>query len=186
MLQRIDLKSKKPMTILYAGEFYVSSNDEIIATILGSCVAVCLFDFENGVGGMNHFMLPGKISSMDIFKDRSARYGIRAIDELIREMLKQGAVKKNIKAKIFGGGHVMDFDIKHTAVNLENVRLAKALLEIEDIPIIARDVGENYTRKVIMHIKSGKVFLRKTNRKDIYLKIERYDKDLSKRIFDNE
>ena len=152
----------KDVKLIYAGEFYVSKEDEIIGTLLGSCIAVCLMDMANGIAGMNHFMLPGKITQLDVQNARSAKYGVTAINDLLATMEKNGADRKNIRAKLFGGGEVLDFEKKTTAVAENNIRLARIMMEIEDIPILEEDTGGKFIRKVLLEVKSGKVFLKKS------------------------
>lgn len=167
-------KYNKPIHVIQAGEFYASDKDELIGTLLGSCVAVCLFDNTIQLSGMNHFMLPGKIFKEDIFKDESANYGITAIKKLILKMENMGSKKENMVAKIFGGGTMFQFEKKIIRVPDDNVRLAKIFLEIEDIPIIMSDVGNEYTRKIMMEVQTGKVYLKKSTNKE---SIEKLKKD---------
>ncbi len=154
----------KNLNIIYPGEYYITELDELIGTLLGSCVSICLHDPENKIGGMNHFMLPGKISKMDIFNDENARYGITAINKIISEIIDKGASRKHLTAKIFGGGNILNLvnkNGKSSMIPTDNVRVAKLFMEVEDIPITAIDVGEDYTRKIIFDVESGKVYLRK-------------------------
>lgn len=162
----VNLRHKlgKKLNIIYPGEYYITSEDEYIGTLLGSCVSVCLHDPENKIGGMNHFMLPGRISTNDVFNDENARYGIAAINAIVAEILKKGASRKNLTAKIFGGGNILkllDTKGKSSMIPADNIRVAKLFMEIEDIPIMAIDVGDDYTRKIIFAVESGKVYLRK-------------------------
>jgi chemotaxis protein CheD len=150
----------KHITIIQPGEYHVSDGDEMIGTLLGSCVAVCLHDPVHQVSGMNHFMLPGRIVKADIFNQGSARYGISAINDLLSLMEKRGATRKDMVAKIFGGGHVILTTFDSSTIPMDNVRLAKAMLEIEDIPIVELKVGGYHARKILMDVKTGKVFLK--------------------------
>ncbi len=186
MYVRKSIKYNKDINIIQPGEYYVSGEDEMISTLLGSCVAVCLHDPENGLSGMNHFMLPGRISEADIFADRSAKYGITAINDLLHHILEIGAVKSNLKAKLFGGGHITAINkVSHT-IPTDNIRLAKILIEMEDIPIVEIDVGDVYTRKVFMDVKTGAVFLKKTRRADVFKKLDIRDRKIYKiRFKDN-
>jgi len=152
----------KDVRLIYAGDYYVSTSDEIIGTLLGSCIAVCLYDSIKCVAGMNHFMLPGKVTQVDLLNARSAKYGVTAINDLIEHMIKAGADKKNIRAKVFGGGEVLDFEVKTTAIPENNIRLARIMMEIEDIPIIEEDTGGKFIRKVLFEVSTGKVFLKKS------------------------
>jgi len=183
MFRSTSRKYGKELIVIHPGELYATTEDEIIGTLLGSCVAVCLFDSKNGIAGMNHFMLPGRISHRDIFSDRSARYGITAIHELLNEVEKKGAEKKNLIAKIFGGGHVLEIASETVTIPIDNIRLAKIMMEIEDIPIQQTDVGENFTRKLLLDVKSGKVYLRKTTKKEVYNKIAGREIEFARRSF---
>ena len=176
-------KYEKEIKVIHPGEFYVSSEDEIIGTLLGSCVAVCLTDIKSGIAGMNHYMLPGRISSVDIFQDKTARYGITAINMLLSNMIKKGAVKENLEAKIFGGGHVMETGKEAAVIPNDNVKLARIMMEFEDILVTHSDVGSNYTRKLLLNVKSGKVYLKKTTRAEVYNKIFSEESEFAKRTF---
>lgn len=185
MYVRNSKKYNKNIKVIHPGEFYVSKDDEIIGTLLGSCISVCLYDQENSLAGMNHFMLPGKISESDIFKDRSARYGITAINDLIKSMQKNGGVKKNFKAKIFGGGHVLNTKEPGPSIPEDNIRLAKIMMEIEDIEIVDCDVGSNFTRKILLDVSSGKVYLKKSTREDLNNSVVERDIVFARRNFRN-
>jgi chemotaxis protein CheD len=176
-------KYEKEIKVIHPGEFYVSSEDEIIGTLLGSCVALCLTDLKSGIAGMNHYMLPGRISSVDIFQDKTARYGITAINMLLSTMIKNGAVKENIEAKIFGGGHVLDTNGSNAEIPNDNIKLARIMMEFEDILVTHSDVGSNYTRKLLLNVKSGKVYLKKSTREEVYNTIFSEERKFAKRTF---
>jgi chemotaxis protein CheD len=179
MHTKYSIRYGKKVTTIYPGEYCVLSCDELIGTVLGSCVAVCLHDPKRGISGLNHFMLPGTISKSDIFKDRSARYGITAMNELFNEMKKKGTHKKDLIAKIFGGGTLLNMDKNLNSVPLSNVRLAKILLELEDIPITEMDVGGSYTRKVMVDTITGIVYLRKSTKQEIFNKVNERDQEFA-------
>lgn len=165
----IGKKYGKPMTIIYPGEYYATEGDEYIATVLGSCIAVCLHDSAKGVSGMNHFMLPGKITEKDkrALDTASSRYGITAIKTLLEKMYSLGCLKSDLHAKIFGGGNVIPLNRPQGPVADGNIRLARVMVELEDIPIVHEDIGGQYTRKIIMNAPDGKVFLRRMNRTEV-------------------
>ena len=179
-------KYNKPIKIIHPGEYYISDENELIGTLLGSCVAVCIFDPVAKIAGMNHFMLPGRISSSDIFADRSARYGITAINELISSISQRGGVKGRFVSKIFGGGHMIDVENKSSTIPLDNIRLAKVMMEMEDIHIAKIDVGGNFTRKLLMDATNGKVYLKKTTREDVLRTVATREKEFARRKFHNE
>src|SRR5208337_2584360 len=157
----------KKIKIIQPGEYHVSAEDEMIGTLLGSCVSVCLHDRLAQVSGMNHFMLPGRIVQADIFQDRTARYGITAINELLNQMEAVGASRENLTAKVFGGGHVIVTAFETSTLPTDNIRLARVMLELEDIPIEEMDVGGSHGRKILMEAKTGRVYLKNLSRKTI-------------------
>lgn len=138
---------------LMPGEYYVTARDMVLVTVLGSCVATCIRDHTNGIGGMNHFMLPGDGS--DILSN-SARYGAYAMEKLINELLKMGAKRNNLEAKLFGGGNVLrGFTISN--VGEQNAGFALDYLRNEKIEVVAKDLLDIYPRKVYFFPNSGKV-----------------------------
>ena len=161
MEERFHHKLKKPMTVLNPGEHFACRDDRILATLLGSCVAVCLKDEETGVCGMNHFMLPGDFRNMDIFANATGRYGMFAMELLIGEMIKQGGRREKLTAKIFGGGHVLNLGFREASVSESNVKFVKAFLSMEGIKIIGQDVGGHQGRKLLFFTQNGDVYVRK-------------------------
>jgi len=139
------------------GEYFVHHDEVAITTTLGSCVAACLHDARAGVGGMNHFMLPdagGDASGAD------GRYGAYAMELLINEMLKRGARRDSLQAKIFGGGQVMK-SLANTNVGERNVEFVQNFLSQEGIPVLGRDVLDIYPRKICLFPRSGKVLCKR-------------------------
>ena len=142
------------------GEYFATRDNTLIVTVLGSCVSVCLSDAKLKIGGMNHFLLPNDSSAnQDILGD-SARYGGYAMEILINHMLKLGARRSSLVAKIFGGGNVLR-GITATQVGQRNASFIQAYLKTERIAILASDLLENYPRKVYFFPATGKVFVRK-------------------------
>lgn len=182
MYIRNSAKYGKDIKIIHPGEYHVSRENEIIGTLLGSCIAVCLIDRKNGVAGMNHFMLPGRITRNDLFSDKSAKYGITAINNLLTDVERAGAVKKNLIAKVYGGGHVLGPESGINAIPSDNIRIALIMMELEDIHVEHTDVGDDYTRKLMMDVKTGKIYLKKTTRKDVIDDIIRRDVEYARRI----
>jgi len=137
------------------GEYFVSNEQVVIMTVLGSCIAACLWDSRAGVGGMNHFMLPEGDSS-----DASGRYGSYAMELLINEMLKAGARRESLQAKIFGGAQVM---AGFTTMNVgeRNTRFVQEYLRTERIPLLAEDVLDIHPRKVCLFPTTGKAMVKR-------------------------
>ena len=138
------------------GEFYVTIHDELVSTVLGSCISACVRDRKLGVGGMNHFMLP---SSDEQDQMSSAnRYGNFAMENLINEILKSGGRRENLEAKIFGGGQIL---ANMTDIGLKNIQFVRKYLETENITVISENVGDVYPRKVVYLPASGKAFMKR-------------------------
>jgi chemotaxis protein CheD len=160
MYKRYSENFGRNMVIIYPGEFHVSPTD-IIATVLGSCIAVCIKDRKTGIGGMNHFMLPGDVRSQDMFLSSSAKYGMFAMEQLLNEMIKQNGSKKDFEAKVFGGGHVLNFRKTDGNVPESNIEFVKAFLNMEQIPVVKQDVGGYAGRKILFFPDTAKVLLKR-------------------------
>ena len=137
------------------GEYFVSRQEMAIITVLGSCIAACLWDRTLNIGGMNHFMLPEGDSA-----DISGRYGSFAMEMLINEMVKLGARRESMQAKIFGGGQVM---ANFTTMNVgeRNTDFVTQYLQTERIPIVSEDVLDIYPRKVVYFPMTGKAMVKR-------------------------
>lgn len=143
---------------LLPGEFYVTRR-LLLVTVLGSCVAACLRDASTGIQGMNHFLLPGDDKNAGNPASRSARYGVFAMETLLNEMIKSGARRDRIEAKVFGGGAVLEgFD--SARIGERNAEFVKQFLRDEGIPLRANDLCGPYPRKVYFFPESGKVTVR--------------------------
>lgn len=157
MYTHFNYSFQKEIVTIHPGEYYVSSEDIYISTVLGSCISVALHDPQLKIGGLNHYMLPGTFKGFNT-ADKSGRYGVYAMELLINEMLKKGARRKNLRAKVFGGGNVLNSANK---VGSNNARFALQFLETEQIPIDAQDVESDIARKVLFDPITGRVYLKK-------------------------
>jgi chemotaxis protein CheD len=135
------------------GEFFVHDEDILIMTTLGSCIAACIWDRDKRVGGMNHFMLPA--GSGD-----NGRYGSFAMDQLIGELVKRGATRSTMEAKVFGGGAVLE-GMNSMNVGARNTQFVMEYLRTERIPVVSKDVMEIYPRKVCFLPSSGKAMVKR-------------------------
>lgn len=160
MLKRFSQKFDREMVIIYPGEYHVGRS-EIIATVLGSCISVCIKDQQTGIGGMNHFMLPGDVRSEEMFTSPSAKYGMFAMELLINEMVKNGGNRETFEAKIFGGGHVLNFRKTDGNVPEANIEFVRAFLQMEQVPIRSQDVGGYAGRKILFFTDTAKVLLKR-------------------------
>ncbi|MFJ7565985.1 chemoreceptor glutamine deamidase CheD [Herminiimonas sp. NPDC097707] len=142
------------------GEYYYTGKDMLIVTVLGSCVSACIRDRVTGVGGMNHFMLPDSGADAGSPISASARYGTYAMEVLINDLLKAGAKRENLEAKVFGGGAVLRGFIAMN-VGERNAQFVRDFLKVEGIRIIAEDLNDIHPRKVYYFPRSGKVLVKK-------------------------
>ncbi|MDD2761723.1 MAG: chemotaxis protein CheD [Methylomonas sp.] len=152
--------------IIDPGEYYVSREPEVISTLLGSCVAACLFDPVNRVFGMNHFLLPYRrhVPNVPIIQSEEGRYGIYAMELLINALMKKGANRLNLKAKCFGGGNVLklreDGENQKTVGDF-NTEFIKEFLTNENIPLISACLGGSHARHVHFLGTDFSVFVRR-------------------------
>ena len=145
------------------GEFYVTVNEEVIVTVLGSCVSACIRDKVFGVGGMNHFMLPvnrNETSQWGGQLEESTRFGNFAMEKMINEILKNGGSRHNLEVKLFGGGKVIS-GMTTIDVGNRNIDFVRDYVQTEGLELAAEDLGDIYPRKVIYYPKTGKVRVKK-------------------------
>jgi chemotaxis protein CheD len=141
------------------GEYYFTCKDMLIVTVLGSCVSACIRDRVTGIGGMNHFMLPDS-GDVDSPVSASMRYGTYAMEVLINDLLKAGARRENLEAKVFGGGNVLRGFV---AINVgeRNAQFVRDYLRAENIRVVAEDLNDIHPRKVYFFPRTGKVLVKK-------------------------
>lgn len=147
------------------GGYLAVATPLLLVTLLGSCVAVCLRDRRSGVAGMNHFMLPD--SRPDDDKLLPARYGLQAMELLINDMLKLGAARNAMEAKVFGGGNVLGGGDGRGGVGQRNIEFIRGFLECERIPVVACDLGSDTARRIYFFADSGRVLLKKLPRSQV-------------------
>ena len=140
------------------GEYFVHDEDILITTTLGSCIAACLWDRERRIGGINHFMLPD--GGTQDGAGSGGRYGSYAMELLINELLKRGASRATLEAKVFGGGAVIS-GMSSINVGGRNTQFVTEYLNTERIPIVSRDVLGPWARKVCFFPASGKAMLKR-------------------------
>ncbi len=141
---------------LLPGALFVQQDECTVITVLGSCVSVCLWDPRNKIGGINHYMLPfwnGEGLA-------SPRFGNIAIMKLIERMLESGADRRNLQAKVFGGGDMLKATAAVMNIGRRNIVLAQDLLRDERIPVISADTGGKYGRKLLFNTQTGVVLVK--------------------------
>jgi len=142
------------------GEFYVSAQQEMVSTVLGSCVSACVRDKRRGIGGMNHFMLPEPTGPRDGWTatvSRGARYGNDAMEQLINAILRAGGQRQDLEVKIFGGARVL---AAMTDIGQRNIDFVRKYVAAEGLDLCASDLGDVYPRQVQFFPHSGKARVR--------------------------
>ncbi|HEX9402305.1 MAG TPA: chemotaxis protein CheD [Anaeromyxobacter sp.] len=140
---------------LHAGQLCVANTPTAITTVLGSCVAVCLYDPIAKVGGMNHFLLP-----LHVDREQSPRFGTVAVPQLVDAVLRAGATRGALVAKVFGGASVIFGMTRGRRLGEENAILALRLLEETRIPVLDKDVGGSRGRKLVFFADEGTAWVR--------------------------
>lgn len=156
-----DRKFESEAVKVLPGEYFVTATNVLMVTVLGSCVSACIRDREKGVGGMNHFMLADSGDHSEV--SSSARYGTYAMEILINHLLKLGAKKGNLEAKVFGGGRVMA-KLTSSQVGDRNASFVREFLKLEGIPIAAEDLLDVHPRKVYFFPGNGRVLVKRLMR----------------------
>ena len=149
-------EARLPEKTIIVGEFFASRKPVVVQTVLGSCVAACLFDPETGCGGMNHFLLPGGEEEMDT----AGRYGSQAMHLLIQEIVNQGGNRSRLRAKVFGGAKMFRGGPTIPDVGGTNARFVQEFLAASGIPIVAKCLGGTSALKVRFYPQEGRALVR--------------------------
>lgn len=144
---------KHKQHFLYPGTVFARMEPHHITTVLGSCIAVCLWDQKRRIGGMNHFLLPEQIGD-DVL---TPRYGDIAISHLLQRMLNLGSKREDLVAKMFGGAAVLQIVTPNLSVGSRNIQMAYDILKQEKIRVISKDVGGSSGRKIMFNTYTGTV-----------------------------
>ena len=156
-MEKIPADGGRSRIYLHPGELFASAERSAVSTILGSCVAVCLWDPIAKIGGINHYLLPLWTGQGPV----SPRFGNVAVQELLNKLLELGSQKLRLQAKLFGGACVIEaFRQRESHLGTKNVQTAEELLEQEGIPLVGRDVGGCRGRKLIFHTDNGTAWVR--------------------------
>ena len=164
---------------LLPGEYFVTSQDMVLTTVLGSCVSACVRDSTAGVGGMNHFMLPEDADPSSRSATAAMRYGAYAMEMLLNELFKAGAKRERLEAKVFGGGAVL---ANMTTLNIgdRNADFVLRYLHMEQVRISAQDLRGKYPRRINYFPVTGRVTMRKLKQPGDAVLVEHEEQDLAK------
>jgi len=167
------------MVKVFPGEFYVTANpDEVLVTVLGSCVAACIRDPLAAIGGMNHFMLPHHSSGTWGEDLRSARFGNFAMEKLLNELVKAGCARERMEIKVFGGANVTD---TRNAIGSENAEFVLRYLADEGLRCSAQDLGGTLPRRIHYYPTTGRVVRKLLGTSERYA-IDRQEHDYGNRL----
>lgn len=144
---------------IFIGGVHASEEAIVISTLLGSCIAVCLYDESRRVGGMNHFMLPN--GGGDGLGPDASRFGVHAMDRLIGAMVRLGVDRRRLVAKVFGGAHVLGIRQPTTDIPKQNIAFVREFFASDGIPLLNEDLGGHQPRDVRFYTATGQVFVRK-------------------------
>lgn len=150
-------------TFIHVGQIHVDDAPHAISTVLGSCVSVCLYDSNLGIGGMNHYLLPFWNGN----GLQSPKFGNIAIPKLIEAMMARGSNSKTIQAKLFGGASMNTMGTEAMMIGQKNILVAKEILKEYKISIVAEDVGGQNGRKIQFDLERGKVLLKYAQRSEM-------------------
>ena len=156
----VDREFDRNAVKLLPGEFFVSAEDIVLSTVLGSCVAACIWDRSARIGGMNHFMLPAEGAAGDAWAGASGRYGVFAMEQLINELLKRGAKKAYLEAKVFGGGAVLRA-ITSLNIGERNAAFVLEFCRNEGLRVVAQDLLDVHPRRVVFFPATGRALSKK-------------------------
>ena len=152
----------KRLITIHIGGLHASREPAVIETVLGSCVAVCLYDAAERIGGMNHILLPGGADLMCI--DTIARYGMHAMELLINRITALGGNRRRIVAKAFGGAHILPTISYGNGMGRKNADFVLEFLRMESISLVGQNLGGHSPRKVCFHTDTGFAYLKRLPR----------------------
>lgn len=168
MNQHFDAHFQKNIVTIHPGEFYATGDDVLIATVLGSCISIALHDIHLNIGGMNHFMLPESKLQKVVLDEDKGRFGNYAVELLLNDLYSKGSQKRNLQAKVFGGGNVLDDGGgRANMTGMNNISFALAFLETEHIPIQVNDTGGIFPRKIYFNPLTAKVYLKRIKQQNM-------------------
>lgn len=160
MRRRVYFDSKLNSLVVFVseGDFYVSTSPyEVLTTVLGSCIAVCIWDPVAGCGGMNHFLLPVQTSPSDGLPSAELRFGSYSIERLVNALISRGAIRERMEVKVFGGANMSTTQGNHGHANADFV---EAYLERERLKVVAKSLRGTSARRVRFYASTGRARVR--------------------------
>ena len=165
----VDPQHEAAVVKIYPGGYYVTSHPEdVLMTVLGSCVAACIRDPVAGIGGMNHFMLPDSETGNWGGISAATRYGNFAMETVINEIMSRGGHRDRLEIKLFGGGNVLK---SSSRIGSRNVEFIRGYISDEQLKVTAEDLGGSLGRRIHYFPETGKV-MRKIFKQDVTVEQE--------------
>ena len=166
--------NKSSEIFLQPGEFHLTTESEIVTTILGSCVSVVMFDTERRISMMSHNLMPSCENSISCKGDCSNvhKYAECSVKQMLQIFDSAKIPRNNIVVKLFGGSELINGGQHNdgiTSVGSRNICAAKKIIEEEELSLAAQDIGGRFGRRIVFITETGEVFLRRTNNKNIFI-----------------
>lgn len=158
MIKSESNKFKKDLYILYPGDYFATKEDCMMGTVVGTSMAVCIFDKPRKIGGMVLFAVPGTIGTEGIVSDDIARRGVLSMEYLMGELVKLGGDRHFIRAKIFGAGYSNTGIANSSAIAESNIRFIHEYFTLEKINVERSDLGGDFRRKIYFEPREGTVY----------------------------
>jgi len=168
MLKSRNNRTGKPVMIIYPGEHYATNEDFYVATVVGTCLAVCIYDIRVKVGGMVNFVVPGTAGTNNLIHDDIFRIGILNMEYLMGDLVKLGCDRHFMKAKIFGAGYIDDSPRNSISLTENNIKFVRDYFAFEKIDIEKSDLGGHLRRKIYFSPLTGAVFRRHLRNNEEY------------------
>lgn len=166
---------------LLPGEYFVTAEPLALTTVLGSCVSACVRDVTAGIGGMNHFMLPDVGDGSQHGTSAALRYGAFAMEVLLNELLKAGARRERLEAKVFGGGAVLS-QMKHLNIGERNAQFVLRYLALEQVRVAAQDLCGDLPRRVNYFPQTGRVAVRRLRQVSDFRAVQQGEQSLARSL----
>lgn len=158
MLRSQQNRTGKPLYLIYPGEHFASNENCYIGTIVGSCLAVSVFDYSKRRGGLINFVVPGTAGTEGVVHEDISRIGILNMEYLMADMVKLGCDRHHMKVKIFGAGYTDNSNFGKISLPENNIRFVKEYFELEKIQVEKSDLGGNFRRKLYFSPVDGVVY----------------------------
>lgn len=185
MLKSRNNRTGKPVMIIYPGEHYATNEDFYIATVVDTCLAVCIFDIKVKIGGMVNFVVPGTSGTKGLHNEDISRIGILNMEYLMGDLVKLGCDRHFMKAKIFGAGHSEDSSTNAVALTESNISFVRDYFAFEKIGVEKSDLGGSFRRKIYFSPLSGAVFRRHLRNNEEYSEFIALEKEYVESEFRN-